>query len=339
MSATTHAARHERAGGLLPFAAMAAALTIAVLAAATFTPASLLTSPERPYAGYGNPTVRTESPAYPRAATGTDDVRAVVAAAPRRLVSQHWSTDEFLYAVAPPERVVGVSESAYQRPISNVIALAERYQPIVSTDIERVLRADPDLIFTPESSRADTPALFRRAGVPVYRMHTMFETLASIEAHIRLVGYLTGEDGRADHEVRRFRQAIDRAAARRVPGVTPRVMGFGGRYSYGSRTLFSDIVRVLGAENIAATHGLVGYDRVTDEHIARWDPEWIVAGAPRGTADITRRQLLDNPAIAATTAAQRGQIVVLEQHVFLAMSPFTGAFVEALADALYGRAS
>jgi ABC-type hemin transport system substrate-binding protein len=115
-------------------------------------------------------------------------------------------------------------------------------------------------------------------------------------------------------------------------------MGFGGIYSYGSATLFHDILRVLGAENVAATHGFVGYDRVTDEHIVQWNPDWIVAGADPGQVDQVRARLLANPAIAATAAAARGRIVVLENPVFLPLSPFAARLVDALAGALYGGA-
>jgi ABC-type Fe3+-hydroxamate transport system substrate-binding protein len=180
-------------------------------------------------------------------------------------------------------------------------------------------------------------ALLRAAGIPVYRIPTMFSTLASIEAHIRLLGYLSGEDERAVIEVRRFQDVIRRAASLKRPGAAPpRVMGFGGSYSYGSQTLFTDIMRVLGAENVAATHGLVGYDRVTDERIVQWNPDWIVAGADRGTVEQVHARLLASPAIASTNAARRGQVVVLEHHVFLPLSPFTARLVESIAEALYG---
>jgi iron complex transport system substrate-binding protein len=320
--------------------AILGAIAVASLVVARMTPASLLASPERPFVGYGNPEVRMESPQYPRAATGADDLRVAIAAPPRRLVSQYSSTDEYLYAVVPPDRVVGVSESAYLRRLSNVYALAERYRPVVSSDVERVLRANPDLVFTPASARADMPGLLRSAAVPVYRIYTMFETLASIEAHIRLVGYLTGEDVRAEAEAKRFREVISRAAARRPAGMAPpRVLGFNGVYSYGSTTLFHDILRVLGAENVAATHGLVAYDRVTDERIVRWNPDWVVVGADRGKAGETRARMLAHPAFGATNAARLGQIVVLEHHVFLPLSPFTAALVEALSQAFYGGPS
>lgn len=320
-----------------PFVGLAGAVAAASMAAAYLTPASLLPRPERPFEGYGSRAVRMGGAPFPREASGADEVIARVEAAPRRVVSHSMSTDEYLYSILPAERVVGVSEGAYQERISNVYALARTHAPIVATDVERVLRSNADLVFTPAEVRSDMPGLLRAAGVPVYRIPTMFPTLASIEEHIRLVGYLTGEDARAEAEARRFRAAVDRAAARKPAGApSPRVMGFGGIYSYGSDTLFSDILRVLGADNVAATHGFIGYDRVTDEHIVRWDPEWIVAGADRGLVAQVRATWLAHPAIGATTAARRGQVVVFENHVFLPLSPFTSRLVEALADALYG---
>ena len=300
----------------------------------------MIRTPERPFAGYGDPRVRTGHPSYPRQAVGADDERATIAAKPTRVVSQAWAADEFLYTVVPPERIVGVSESAYQDRISNVYELARRYRPVVANDPERVLRADPDLVLTPADARSDVPGLLRAAGIPLYRIYTTFQTLRSIEEHIRLVGYLTGEDARAQIEIVRFRTTVERAAARKPSGMrAPRVLGLGGTYSYGSQTLMTDILRVLGAENVAATHGLVGYDRLTDEHIVRWNPGWIVAGADRGQVRAVRARLLANPAIAATEAAQRGQIVVLENHVFLPLSPFTAALVDALSLAFYGERS
>ncbi len=318
---------------------LVAAVALACLAIHRWGPTDLLAIPERPFS-YGAAAVRTEGTRYPRYATGADDVRMRVDRAPRRIVSQDAHADEFLYAVVPPERVVGVSPTAYDRRVSNVLGLVQRYRPMMATDPEGVLLARPDLVVLSATARAETAGLLRHAGLPVYRIYTMFETLESITDHIRLIGYLTGEDTRADEEIHRFQAAVARAAARRpVGGPAPRVLGLGGAYSYGSRTLLADILRVLGAENVAGRHGLVGYDRVTDEHIVRWNPQWIVAGADRGRVEETRARLLDSPAIAATDAGKSGQVVVFENQVFLPLSPLTAALVEALSQALYGRAA
>jgi iron complex transport system substrate-binding protein len=325
---------------VVPIVALACAFITAGVVAAWRAPVGLLPRPERPFDGYGRPGTRIEGRSYPRRATGADGVRTSIEVPPMRLVSQSSSTDEYLYAVVPPQRVVGVSDVAYLERISNVSGLANRYRPVVALDPERVLRTEPDLVMTPAEARFDVPGLLRAAGLRVYRTQTMFATLDEVEDQIRLIGYLTGEDARADAEATRFRNVVRLAAARKPDGARrPRVMGFGGVYSYGSETLFNDILSALGAENVAATHGFVGYDRVTDEHIVRWNPEWIVAGADRGRVARTRARLMAHPAIAATTAARRGQVIVLENHVFLPLSPFATQLVEALADALYGGTS
>jgi iron complex transport system substrate-binding protein len=323
------------AGGPLIAVTLVVGLTATIVE--RVAPASLLLPPTRFENDGGNPEVRTEGSAYPRHATGADNVRVTIARPPRRVVSQDRSIDEYLYSVEPPERVVGVSQSAFERRLSNVYADAERYRPIVAGDPEIVVRANPDLVLVSSSARADFTNLLRLAGIPVYRMFTLPTTLTQIEDQLRVVGYLTGRDDQAAVEIARFRQAILRASARRPGGAAPpRVLGLGGEYSYGSRTLFHDVLHALGAVNVAAEHGLIGYDALADERIAEWNPEWIVAGAGRGKAGDVFAELIAQPAIAGTTAAARRQIVVLDDRVFLPLSPFTSALVGALADVLYG---
>jgi ABC-type hemin transport system substrate-binding protein len=75
---------------------------------------------------------------------------------------------------------------------------------------------------------------------------------------------------------------------------------------------------------------------VSSEQIARWNPEWIVTGSAPGKARETLAAMLADPGIALTQAAQSGHILVLENHVFLPMSPFTTLLVTAMAEALYG---
>jgi iron complex transport system substrate-binding protein len=302
-----------------------------------YVPSDLIAPAQRPFAGYGSAAIRMESAAYPRHAVGADDVRVTVDRVTRRIVSQDSHAEEFLYRIVPADRVIGVSESAYERRVSNVLELVERHHPIIATDIERVLLAHPDLVFSPMSAVSDQVNLLRHAGIPVYRLFTMFETLEEVADHIALIGYLTGEDARAAAEIGRFLSTIDAAVSRRKrEAAPPRVLGLGGSYTYGRRTLFTDILRRLGAENVAATHGVIGYDGVTDELIVRWDPEWVIAAGERGRLEQVREELLNRPAIAATRAGVLGQVAVFEYQVFLPLSPFTAALVDGLADVLDG---
>jgi iron complex transport system substrate-binding protein len=265
----------------------------------------------------GDARVRTGTSQYPRAAVDSDEFTVSIGRPAHRIVSQYWSIDEFVYSILPPQDVVAVSQTAYAEEISNVYQSVQRFKPTVATDVERVVALDPDLVLVSREGRADYTSLARSSGVPVYRMETNFETLDQIEQNIRLVGYLTGQDESAAREASRFHAAIEKAVAMRPPGsAKPRILGLGGRYSYGSKTLFQDIVTKLGGINVAAENGLVGYDSVNFEQIIRWDPEWIIAGAKTGDTK---------------------QILVLDNRVFLPMSPYTSNLVKAIAEAIYGR--
>jgi iron complex transport system substrate-binding protein len=252
-------------------------------------------------------------------------------------VSQFFSIDDYLYSIVPPDRVVAVSANAYQPQFSNVYSFVERFRPAISTDPEAVVRLDPDLILVSSDGRSDYTSLLRSSGVPLYRMETTFRTLEEIEETIRLTGYLTGEDAAASREALRFRQAIEQARALCPPHARkPRILGLGGSFSYGSDTLFNDIVQELGGVNVGAEGGLVGYSSVNSEQIIRWNPEWIVAGADPDKVQQVLAKLLADPAIALTQAARNGHVLVLENHIFLPLSPFTTRLVTAIAQAIYG---
>lgn len=282
--------------------------------------------------------IRTSSGAYPRAAWDADGFAVRMAQPARSVVSQYWSIDEFLYSIIPAAHVTGVSETAYMEKISNVFAPVQKHRPVVSADPERVLSVNPDLILVWSSARADYTALVRSTGVPIFRMMTTFTSLEQVANSIRLIGYLTGEDAAAEAEYQRFQQAVEAARQRRPDGAKPpRVLGMGGRSSYGDETLFHDVLTTLGAINVGAEGGLHGYSSVNTEQILRWDPEWIVIGADADKFDAQRARLLADPAIALTQAARNGRIVVLDQRVFLPMSPFTTRMLDALGKAFYDR--
>jgi iron complex transport system substrate-binding protein len=288
--------------------------------------------------GEGDARVRTGNTQDPREAVDSDEVKVSIARPAHRIVSQYWSIDEFVYSILPPQDVVAVSQSAYVEEVSNVYQNIQQFKPPVATDVERVVALDPDLMLVSREGRADYTSLARSSGVPVYRLETNFETLDQIEQNIRLVGYMTGQDESAAKEAARFHEAIEKAASMKPPGSPkPRILGLGGRYSYGTKTLFQDIVTKIGGVNVGAENGVVGYDSVNFEQIVRWDPEWIIAGAKAGDAKQVLANLMSDPAISLTQAARNGHIVVIDNRVFLPMSPYTSVFVRAIAEAIYGR--
>lgn len=286
----------------------------------------------------GPPLFEPASRSWPRTVTDFDDYVVRVDAPAMRIVSQFWSIDEYLYTVVSPEKVAGVSESAHLPAVSNVLEQVHTHKPVVASDPERVMALSPDLILVSSGARADFTALVRSTGIPIYRLATTFTSLDQIASTIRLIGYLTGEDAAAEREYQRFQRAIAEAREARPEGrARPRILGLGGRYSYGDRTLFHDIVQTVGAVNVGAEGGLRGYSAVSSEQILRWDPEWIIAAAAAGQEQQVRARLLDDPAIALTQAARNDRILIYDQRDFLPMSPFTRRILEQLPKDIYGE--
>jgi ABC-type Fe3+-hydroxamate transport system substrate-binding protein len=282
--------------------------------------------------------LRIGSTQYPREAVDNDNVTVHVQAPAKRVVSQDLTIDDFVYSVLPPMDVVAVSANAYQPAYSNVYKYVERFQPAIASDPERVLRLNPDLLLVSSDGRADYTSLVRSSGIPLYRMQTTLRTLAEVRDAILLIGYLTGEDARATSAVARFEKVIkDARALRPANAPAQRILGLaGGTYSYGSGTLFNDIVSQLSCVNVAAEGGLQGFIAVSSEQIVKWNPQWIITGAPYDSIKQTRARMLADPALSITSAAHEGHILVLDNRIFLPISPFSTRLVEAIAHAVYG---
>jgi iron complex transport system substrate-binding protein len=299
-------------------------------------PPSELAGITRASSEYGSPEIRTGTDAYPRQAVDSDGFTVRINHPAQRIVSQYWSTDEFLYSVVPPERVVAVSPMAYEQSFSNVIRQVQQFHPAIAADVETVLRRDPDLVLVSNSATADLCALIRSTGVPLYRAYTNFTSLQQVAETIRLTGYLTGDDAGAERALTRFRADIARARSMRPSGAPhPRILGYEGGYCNGRGTLFDDVVKTIGGINVAAEGGLNGPDSVSTEQIIRWNPEWIVTGANRGLAKATLTRLLSDPGIALTQAARHGHVLVFENNIYQPMSPFTTQLMLRMAEAIY----
>ena len=280
--------------------------------------------------------IRTGSLRYPREAVDSDGFTVRIAHPAHRIVSQSWSIDEWVYAVAPSRDVVAVSESAYQQRMSNVYASVQQFHPAISSDPERVVALDPDLMIVSSDGRADYTSLARSCGVPVFRVQTMPQTLDEIEQAVRLIGYITGNDDAAANEASRFHEAVQKARLLRPPEApTPRILGLAGNYAYGRNTLFDNIVAALGGINVAAENGVDGYEAIDFEQIVRWDPEWIVVGAENEKKNSVLATLRADSAISVTQAARNNHIVVLDDRIFLAKSTYSALLVQAMAEALY----
>lgn len=276
---------------------------------------------------------------FPRTVTDDRGHQITIAARPKRIVSNSITLDGLLLAILDEDRIAAVSRYSLDRRYSDVAETAARLGLHSSESAEVALSLQPDLVFAGLHARAEWLDLVRHGSAPIYCVGDTVLTMPGLSELIRRLGYITGEDARAEELAAstelRFQHALDRAAV--ATGPRPRVLGYDRSlsYSYGTETIFHDIVSALGATNVGAEQGLVSYHRVSSEQIARWNPDWIVTGALPGDASSDQRTLFRDPGIAVTNAVRHGRIVVLPRHIFLSTSHRVIDLAERLAVALF----
>ncbi|MDE2928117.1 MAG: ABC transporter substrate-binding protein [Acidobacteriota bacterium] len=277
---------------------------------------------------------------FPRTARDIHGFELTLAGPPESLASQALVTDHFLFAVVPHERIVGVSAAAHDPRYSFVADIVSRMDVVVTSDPEAVLRRKPELMLVAESARADYVEMTRASGVPVFRMRTVAENFGQIAKGLETTGYLTGEDAAADREIGRLRERVRAARARRpADAPPPRVLAFSSfSYTYGEGSLFDHIVTALGAVNVGAEQGIGPYGSISSEHVASWNPDWIVCAGEPDSIESVRERLLADPGVTVTAAGRERQILVVENRRYLSMSQHAVGLMEALAVVLYPEA-
>lgn len=322
---------NKRVAAVVVVATAAASAWVAAVAVNRFGSAEAPAHPSSQLASRDDP--------FPRTVTDDRGRQITIAARPERIVSNSITLDGLLLAILDEDRIAAVSRYSLDRRYSDVAETAARLGLPSSESAEVALSLRPDLVFAGLHARAEWLDLVRHGNAPIYCVGDTVLTMSGLFELIRRLGYITGEDARAEELATsielRFQRVLDRAAA--APGPRPRVLGYDRSlaYSYGTETIFHDIVSALGATNVGAEQGLVSYERVSSEQIARWNPDWIVTGALPGDRSGDQRALWRDPAFAVTDAARNGRILVLPQHIFLSTSHRVIDLAERLAAALF----
>jgi iron complex transport system substrate-binding protein len=270
---------------------------------------------------------------FPRTVTDGAGRSIRLAARPVRIVSQALSSDEMLFPMVAPERLVGLSTFSRDPKYSNVLSEATGHPAPSIESAEDIVRLRPDLIFVTTYSRAEMVQVLEASGAPVYRLAN-FDDLDGVVTNLRRLGAAVGEEAAAERIVGEMQRRLAAVATRRAGRPRLRVLSFSGGFTAGRGTTFDDIVRRAGGINEAAARGIEKFPRLSEEQVLAWNPDVLVAGALPGEAEAVRRRLLNGPGTGQTTAGRRNQIVLMEMRHLLAVSQHVVDAVEQLADRL-----
>lgn len=273
---------------------------------------------------------------FPRTLRDASGNELTIRERPRRIVSQTLGTDEILLSITDPNCVVGFSKFALDPKFSNVVEEAKKNGAPAIQNVEDILELNPDLIFVASYSRAEIVEQLQSAGAPAFRFAN-FDRLEDVKTNIRTVGGAIGEEDRAENLVKKMEDELAEIRGR-IPSeaASPRVMSYGNAgYTAGANTLFDDIIRHAGGTNATAEGGVKGFAKISAEQVLEWQPDFIIVGANYNEFEQVRRQLLENPAVAATNAARSNRIILMDNRYFLTVSQFTVRAVDELVKEIY----
>ena len=285
------------------------------------------------------PTTQTQisTVSFPRQIRDAIGNTLTIPAPPQRIVSQTLGSDEILLTLAPPSHLVAISTLSRNANYSNVVEKAQTITGQVSDNVEHILSFNPDLIFVASYSRAETVELLQALGAPVFRLHR-FQSIVDINNNIKTIGYAIGEEERAAALIAQMEQDIKMIRANIPRGVQPRIISYtSDNYTAGSHTTFDDMVHIVGAINLAAEQGIEQHVKINSEQILAWQPDFIITQASHGEFAKVRVKILQMPAIAASDAGKKGQIIVIDNRHFMSVSHYIIYGIKALFEGLYGK--
>ncbi|MEZ2131047.1 MULTISPECIES: hemin ABC transporter substrate-binding protein [unclassified Sinorhizobium] len=275
---------------------------------------------------------------------GYGPVRAAHAADSReidtsRLVSIGGDVTEIVYALGEEGRLIARdSTSLYPEGASKLPDIG--YMRALSP--EGILAVNPTAIIAVEGSGPpEALNVLRSASVPFETVPSTFDR-NGILTKIDRIGSLLGVDDKAKALEEKVAADLDAAiadSAKRPETERRRVLFIlstqGGKImASGSGTAADGIIRLAGATN--AVGDFPGYKPLSDEAIIEAKPDVILMMTRGGEHASSDNELLRQPAIALTPAAQRKAIIRMDGLHLLGFGPRTASAVRELNAAIYG---
>jgi iron complex transport system substrate-binding protein len=261
--------------------------------------------------------------------------RHAKAAPTRRIVSVGGAVTEILYRLGLDAEIVGVdSTSLYP---AEALKTKANVGYIRALGAEGVLSLNPSLVIAAEGAGPpDALRLIEQAGVTIVRV-TDQPSPAGIMERVKVVAKTLGADERGAtliQEIERGFAELDAMKTRiKQPAKTLFVLSFqNGRPLVGGAGTTADAMLALaGATNVASS--LNGWKPLSDEGLIAAAPEAIVMmdHGPGGAAS----DPFTYPAFAATPAAAKRRLVVMDSLYLLGFGPRTPDAARDLMTALH----
>jgi len=262
---------------------------------------------------------RTPAPAATgRSVTVTDDFGETVTirGIPQRIVSLAPSNTEILYALGLEDRIVGVTDYCNYPPEA---AGKPKVGGFSTISIERVLAAEPDLVFAALGNTEDVVNRLRSLGMTVVSLNP--GTIDDVLQDIELVGAATGQEEQAAACVKVLRARI-LAVTGKTEGLTEKpsvahVIWYDPIWVSGRGTFQDEVIGMAGGTN--AFGSVEEWSIIGLEEFLTSDPEYIFVssgtGMGEGGYDIIYNYFMNEPRMQRLKAVRDGHVYVVDADI------------------------
>ena len=257
-------------------------------------------------------TPEAQAAAFPVTVTDQAGREVTIEAEPQRLVSGYYISTSLLIALGQADKLVGIEAKADSRPIYSLSAPELLELPNVGSakefDLEGCAALEPDLVILP-LKLSDAAETLEGLGIPVILINPEDQDL--LNETITLVGAATGSTEAAGALLAFAQDEAAELETMMADVERPTVYLAGNSdllSTAGSAMYQSDMIRLAGADNVAAELTDTYWVDVDYEQVLAWDPDWIVLASD---ASYTCEDVLADEALAACTAVKNGQVIQL----------------------------
>jgi len=255
---------------------------------------------------------------------------------PEKIISLAPSNTEILYALGLEDRLVGVTEYCDYPE-------AARQKPKVggysTVDIEKVVDAEPDLIFATNIHKDEVTPRLEGLGLTVVTLDPT--NVEEVMEAINLMGRVTGKGEAASHitaEMEGRVKAITDKTAALAEEQRPRVfyvLWHDPLMTVGKVTRIHELIHMAGGINIAQDL-TEEYPKISMEAVIMADPQVIIAGGGHGSGqDIPVQFALTEPRLAEVEARLYNRVYEIDSDLTSRPGPRVVEGLEQLAEFIH----
>jgi iron complex transport system substrate-binding protein len=217
------------------------------------------------------------------------------AAAPNRIVSTFLCTDEYIFRLAPRERIAALSFDAADASVSTIAGRASAI-PGIDPTAETVLNYKPDLVVMYAGTKTRLHAQLKEIGVPILDV-PWANSLADIRRITTMLGDKLGARDKASALLAEMDRTLSAARAHAArPAVSALLYETNGYAAAGSVT--DELMAIAGLDDVAPKLGLNRADRIPIEAVVSSAPELLIMNGDEKARDAEGSLLLHHPALA-----------------------------------------